>query len=254
MVKRKGTVWKHWTIITEVENNEENSNVKKKTHPSVCCNYCSKTFEQGTSKRMQTHLNSCSKAPDNAKILPKQPPKILETTSTTTSTSIPIAKKQKKNLINTTIENFIDRIGEEEQDTLEVLLAQALFAAGVPFAFLENDYVIQFFQRLCPAFKLPNRRKLADELLDDVFDEIKAECDEQILQANSLTMVSDGWSDINKQSVQNFVICIQNHCFLMLFILVKNLIQQNGLQTKLFNEWRLLELINFQQLLQKQLV
>ena len=51
MVKRKGTVWKHWTIITEVENNEENSNVKKKTHPSVCCNYCSKTFEQGTSKK-----------------------------------------------------------------------------------------------------------------------------------------------------------------------------------------------------------
>jgi len=96
MVKRKGTVWKHWTIITEVENNEENSNVKKKAHPSVCCNYCSKTFEQGTFKRMQTHLNSCSKAPDNAKILPKQPPKILETTSTTTSTSIPIAKKQKK--------------------------------------------------------------------------------------------------------------------------------------------------------------
>jgi hypothetical protein len=30
MVKRKGTVWKHWTIITEVENNEENSNIKKK--------------------------------------------------------------------------------------------------------------------------------------------------------------------------------------------------------------------------------
>ena len=213
MVKRKGTVWKHWTIITEVENNEENSNVKKKTHPSVCCNYCSKTFEQGTSKRMQTHLNSCSKAPDNAKILPKQPPKILETTSTTTSTSIPIAKKQKKNLTNTTIENFIDRMGEEEQDTLEVLLAQALFAAGVPFSFLENDYVIQFFQRLRPAFKLPNRRKLADELLNDVFDEVKAECDEQILQANSLTMVSDGWSDINKQSVQNFVICTPKPLF-----------------------------------------
>src|SRR3989440_6346453 len=179
MVKRKGTVWKH----------------------------CSKTFEQGTSKRMQTHLNSCSKAPDNAKILPKQPPKILETTSTTTSTFIPIAKKQKKNLTNTTIENFIDRMGEEEQDTLEILLAQALFAAGVPFSFLENEYVIQFFQRLRPAFKLPNRKKLANELLNDVFDEVKAECNEQILQANSLTMISDGWSNINRESVQNFIIC-----------------------------------------------
>src|SRR5256885_14475116 len=94
---------------------------------------------------MQTHLNSCSKAPDNAKILPKQTPKILETTSTTTSTSIPIVKKQKKNLTNTTIENFIDRMGEEEQDTLEVLLAQALFAAGVSFLFLKMIMLFSFF-------------------------------------------------------------------------------------------------------------
>jgi len=50
-------------------------------------------------------------------------------------------------------------------------------------------------------------------LLNDVFDEVKAECDEQILQANSLTMVSDGWSDINKQSVQNFVICTPKPLF-----------------------------------------
>src|SRR2546429_10033881 len=95
MVKRKGTVWKHWTIITEVENNEENSNVKKKAHPSVCCNYYSKTFEQSTSKRMQTHFNSYSKASNSAKILSKQTPEILKTTSNTTSTSIPIAYKQK---------------------------------------------------------------------------------------------------------------------------------------------------------------
>src|SRR5256714_13201668 len=233
MVKRKGTVWKHWTIITEVENNEENSNVKKKTHPSVCCNYCSKTFEQGTSKRMQTHLNSCSKAPDNAKILPKQPPKILETTSTTTSTSIPIAKKQKKNLTNTTIENFIDRMGEEEQDTLEVLLAQALFAAGVPFSFLENDYVIQFFQRL-----LQHSNYLIEENL-------LMSCLMMFLMKSKLSVMNKFYKPIllqwfqmvglilisNQYKILLFV--LQNHYFLMLFILVKNLIQLNGLQTKL---------------------
>src|SRR5207247_5391456 len=54
----------------------------------------------------------------------------------------------------------------------------------------------------------------------------------------------------NQYKILLFV--LQNHYFLMLFILVKNLIQLNGLQTKLFNKWRLLELINFQQLLQIQ--
>src|SRR5206468_2720806 len=47
----------------------------------------------------------------------------------------------------------------------------------------------------------------------------------------------------NQYKILLFV--LQNHYFLMLFILVKNLIQLNGLQTKLFNKWRLLELINF---------
>ncbi len=204
MVKKKGAVWKHWTIINE-ESNEENNISRKKTHPSVRCNYCSKLFEQGTSKRMQVHLNdSCPRAPDSAKIKAKQ---ISETPNATTSTSIPTAKAPKKHLKNITIENFVDRMSEEEQETLEISLSQALFAAGVPFSFLENDYVIQFFQQLRPAFKLPNRKKLADELLDDVFDGVKAECNEQILQAKSLTMVSDGWSNINRESVQNFVIC-----------------------------------------------
>jgi hypothetical protein len=210
MVKKKGAVWKHWTIITE-ESNEENNGSRKKTHPSVRCNYCSKLFEQGTSKRMQVHLNdSCPRAPDSAKTKVKQ---ISETPNATTSTFIPIAKAPKKHLKNTTIENFVDRMSEEEQETLEISLSQALFAAGVPFSFLENDYVIQFFQQLRPAFKLPNRKKLANELLDDVFDGVKAECNEQILQAKSLTMVSDGWSNINRESVQNFVICTPKPLF-----------------------------------------
>jgi len=214
MVKKRGSVWKHWTIITEAESNEESNRTKKKVHPSVRCNYCSKHFEQGTSKRMQVHLNdSCPRAPDSAKTKTKQISEVLESPSASTSTSIPTVKTPKKYLKNTTIENFVDRMSEEEQDTLEILLAQALFAAGVPFSFLENDYVIQFFQQLRPAFKLPNRRKLADELLDDVFDGVKAECNEQILQAKSLTMVSDGWSNINRESVQNFVICTPKPLF-----------------------------------------
>ncbi|UZO28058.1 uncharacterized protein OCT59_021601 [Rhizophagus irregularis] len=163
---------------------------------------------------MQVHLNdSCPRAPESAKTKKQQIPELLETSDATTSTFIPTVKTSKKHLKNTTIENFVDRMSEEEQDTLEILLAQALFAAGVPFSFLENNYVIQFFQQLRPAFKLPNRRKLADELLDDVFDEVKAECNEQILQAKSLTMVSDGWSNINRESVQNFVICTSKPLF-----------------------------------------
>src|SRR3989440_2016876 len=217
MVKRKGTVWKH----------------------------CSKTFEQGTSKRMQTHLNSCSKAPDNAKILPKQPPKILETTSTTTSTSIPIAKKQKKNLTNTTIENFIDRMGEEEQDTLKFYWLKHYLLLEFLFLFLKMIMLFSFFN----AYVQHSNYLIEENLL--------MSCLMMFLMKSKLSVMNKFYKPIllqwfqmvglilisNQYKILLFV--LQNHYFLMLFILVKNLIQLNGLQTKLFNKWRLLELINF---------
>ncbi|CAB5395384.1 unnamed protein product [Rhizophagus irregularis] len=104
-------------------------------------------------------------------------------------------------------------MSEEEQENLEFQLAQALYSAGVPFSFVDNPLVIQFFQCLRPSFKLPNRKRLADELLDDVYDEVKMHTDEQISKAKSLCMVSDGWSNINRVSVQNFIVCTPKPIF-----------------------------------------
>jgi hypothetical protein len=66
MVKKKGTIWNHWTIITQssIENNE----IKPSLHPSVKCNYCSKVFNRAVPLRMQAHLNECLNAPSNAKL------------------------------------------------------------------------------------------------------------------------------------------------------------------------------------------
>ena len=66
-------------------------------------------------------------------------------------------------------------MSEEEQETLEFLLVQALFSAEVLFSFVENPYVIQFFNYFWPSFKLSNRRKIADELLDKVYEEVKVQ-------------------------------------------------------------------------------
>src|SRR6266508_3479222 len=104
-------------------------------------------------------------------------------------------------------------MNEEEQETLKFLLAQTLFSAGVPFAFIENPLVIQFFNYLRSFFKLPNRKKIANKLLDEVYEEVKIQADEQISKATTLCMISDGWSNINRESVQNFVIYISKPFF-----------------------------------------
>ncbi|UZO19867.1 uncharacterized protein OCT59_011136 [Rhizophagus irregularis] len=95
---------------------------------------------------------------------------------------------------------------EEEQDDLEIQLAQALFSAGVPFAFVENLLVIQFFKCLRLSFKLPNRRKLAGDLLNDIYDEVKLQTDEQISKAKTLCMVSDGEEFHTEEWISNEII------------------------------------------------
>ncbi|CAG8602686.1 14760_t:CDS:2 [Rhizophagus irregularis] len=132
----------------------------------------------------------CLGAPDNAKSK-----KNINSQGSTTSTIYIPTITPNTTYTNIPIKNFVDRISEEEQDDLEIQLAQALFSAGVPFAFVENLLVIQFFKCLRLSFKLPNRRKLAGDLLNDIYDEVKLQTDEQISKAKTLCMVSDGCDD-----------------------------------------------------------
>ena len=44
-------------------------------------------------------------------------------------------------------------------------------------------------------------------MLNKVYDEVNIESNIQISQARSLSMISDGWSNINQESVQNFIVC-----------------------------------------------
>jgi hypothetical protein len=202
MGKKKGSVWKHWTILVEEDNENNESN---KPHPRVKCNYCSKIFDRGIATRMQVHLDKdCTSAPDNAKSKQK---KNNDQSNTDINTFVSTINHPQKKRRTTTIDNFVDRVSGEEQEKLEFMLAKTIFAAGVPFTFVENPYFINFIQHIRPSFKLPNRRKLASDLLDKVFDEVKEESDKEILSAQNLCMVSDGWSNINQESVQNFIVC-----------------------------------------------
>ncbi len=147
---------------------------------------------------MQAHLDKkYLEASDNSKLpYTKLSPNTINTNIPISEINRPI-KRTKLSIIN----NFIDRMNEEEQETLKFLLAQALFSAEIPFAFIENLLVIQFFNYLRLSFKFPNRKKIVNELLDEVYEKVKIQADEQISKVITLYMISDSWSNINRESV-----------------------------------------------------
>ncbi|CAB4492829.1 ribonuclease H-like domain-containing protein [Rhizophagus irregularis DAOM 181602=DAOM 197198] len=127
--RKKKLVWEHFTI--------EDKSVDK--HPPVKCSYCLKEFKRGVPERMQAHLDyKCSNAPYNVKSQFGQ----QNTTSITG--------------------NFNDHTREKEQQSLEILLTEALSLAEISFSFVDNPLIIRFFKRLQTSFKLPNREKMEE--------------------------------------------------------------------------------------------
>ncbi|CAB5364133.1 unnamed protein product [Rhizophagus irregularis] len=121
---------------------------------------------------MQVYLdNECSRAPDNAK-----------------------SAKQNvgsQDSILKTIQSLLNIV-------LNFISTDTLTNRPVKRIKTQKKKILLIYFR--PFFKLPNRKRLADELLDDVYDEVKMHTDEQISKAKSLCMVSDGWSNINQVS------------------------------------------------------
>ncbi|CAB4482374.1 unnamed protein product [Rhizophagus irregularis] len=128
MVRKRGPIWEHFYLIDKYED----------PHPHVQCKYCFKEFKRAVPHRMQTHIDE--KCPNSPNVN---------------------LRSTQQNTISIT-DNFNDCAREEEQKSLENLLTEALSSAKIPFSFVDNPLIIQFFKRLQPSFKLPNREKIEE--------------------------------------------------------------------------------------------
>ncbi|CAG8764585.1 2122_t:CDS:1, partial [Racocetra fulgida] len=75
------------------------------------------------------------------------------------------------------IKNFFDNITTNEQDNLEFGFAEAVFQCGLPFLFCELAPIQAWIKKLKPFFKLPPRKKMSNQLLEDVYNKTKLKVD-----------------------------------------------------------------------------
>src|SRR5436305_7954437 len=150
--------------------------------------------------RCEAHLKKCSYVPESvlqslfgsnypitsSLSSSSLPPSLSLSSSSLSSTSLSSSSSS-----SSTITNFIDRISGNEQNELELLFARSIYQCGLSLSLSELEPMKVLSKRVCPAFKLPNRKKLSNELHDRVFLETSEEVERLIENAEYISLVSD---------------------------------------------------------------
>lgn len=140
----------------------------------------------------------------------------LTTESSTKSSSVlsnffinPIKNKP----VSSNIMNFCDKMNENEQKNIDILLARSIYASSSPLNLVENAYWKEFFKKIRPAYCPPSTYIISHRLLDDEYKRVKECTNNNILNASVLGIMCDGWTNLRNESIVNFVVTTPNPIF-----------------------------------------
>ncbi|XP_044588532.1 uncharacterized protein LOC123267761 [Cotesia glomerata] len=185
MPKQKSIVWNHFS---------EYLDGKQILHGK--CKYCGITYVSNA-KRIEIHLTKCNKCPDAIK----------ESYLAAKICDISLLKElSSKKSSQSNLNNLIDKIPiEKKKDKMDKMLARAVYSSCSPFRLVENHYLKRFLKFSSPGYTPPSKDQLSGRLLDEEYQLLKSVMKNKLESANSLTILSDGWTDINHCSIINIV-------------------------------------------------
>ena len=143
--------------------------------------------------RLKDHLVKCKRFPNNLK----------------NSLSLIISKNQPDVSDLTSLEEHsLDKVDADKK------LAKFFYSTGIPFTAIENPYWLDFIKAVQPAYISPNRHNLANNLLDAEYQVERQDLDTILEEASNIALASDGWSNVRRESVLNFILCLPRPIFL----------------------------------------
>ncbi|RHZ81505.1 hypothetical protein Glove_120g3 [Diversispora epigaea] len=89
---------------------------------------------------------------------------------------------------------------------LDKSLIKMWIITGVPFEIIENPFTIDFLKELNPGYASPFRTTLSEQFLDEEVVRVNKYIDQELENAENLTLVLDGWTSIRSDSLYNFII------------------------------------------------
>lgn len=107
---------------------------------------------------------------------------------------------------STRLQSFCDTMSMKDAKTAQTLLAKAIYASGTPLSITENRYWVEYHKFLRPSFNLPTKFQLSNSILTETFKKVSAEVQKKVDSAVSLGLQCDGWSNIRREGIMNFLI------------------------------------------------
>jgi hypothetical protein len=104
------------------------------------------------------------------------------------SSSIPAKKFKAGNL-----SNFVVRMVTDQKDALDRQVGRFFFSNNIPFKSVESSEFSKLCSDLRPGHTPPHRKKLAGDLLDQVYEDISAEMKSEIKNKETLVICQDRW-------------------------------------------------------------
>ena len=105
-------------------------------------------------------------------------------------------------------------MSESEQVSVGKHLARAIYASGCPLQLTTNKHWKRFFQVIRPAYTVPSRYMLSNNLLDSEYNRVQEKVKETTDKSDCLCIISDGWSNIHNEGLINFLLTTPQPVFL----------------------------------------
>ncbi|CAF0838120.1 unnamed protein product, partial [Didymodactylos carnosus] len=104
-----------------------------------------------------------------------------------------------------TMDRFTSRIiSYSEQPSIDRYLLRAIIMNGISFRTVNNSFFLEFVKKLNPSYDLPDRKKLAHEILIQELVHVEHKNETLIAEAAHLTLNIDEWSDRCHRSLYEY--------------------------------------------------
>lgn len=101
----------------------------------------------------------------------------------------------------------MDRMDDQTKEKATRSLAKFFFKNALAFNIIKDPHFIEFCKTLRPSYVVPTVHQLKNPLLDQEYEDVTKARDEAIKEANGVTIVIDGWSNIRKDDIINIILC-----------------------------------------------